>query len=144
MGPRLWQCGRPLFGDQDGGPCWSRFTCFSPRQRDVTLQRLWFHYCTYLRGCEYSMRNVHTKYLAKDFVFRDPCFVLFQDMGLLCSPCWVWTHDPPASASWVLRLQSCTTTLGCDWGFCRKVSRLPSWVSFLQFKDWGVLPKTIW
>jgi hypothetical protein len=33
---------------------------------------------------------------------------------LLCSPNWPQTHDHPASAPGVLRLQVCTTSLTCD------------------------------
>jgi hypothetical protein len=33
----------------------------------------------------------------------------FWDTVLLCDPGWPQTCDPPASASWVMELQSCTT-----------------------------------
>jgi hypothetical protein len=37
-------------------------------------------------------------------------FVCVCDRVSLCSPGWTWTCYHPASASWVLRLQMCTTT----------------------------------
>jgi hypothetical protein len=36
---------------------------------------------------------------------------------LLCSPGWLWTHNPPALTSWVLGLQACTIMLGKLFGF---------------------------
>lgn len=42
-------------------------------------------------------------------------FVIFWDrasvaLNSLCRPGWLWTHDPPVSASWVIRLrQACAT-----------------------------------
>jgi hypothetical protein len=36
----------------------------------------------------------------------------FSNKVSLCIPGWPKTHDPHASASWVLRLQVCTTITG--------------------------------
>jgi hypothetical protein len=56
-------------------------------------------------------------------------FVRFSDRVSLCSPSWPQTHDPSASASWVLRLQKCTTTPGIsvlDY-CCQPLYVTPTW-----------------
>ena len=54
---------------------------------------------------------------------------------LLCRPGWPWTHrDPPVSASQVLRLQVCTTTIQCDHRNSYK-GKHSIRVAYLQFRD---------
>jgi hypothetical protein len=65
------------------------------------------------------------------------CFVLvwfgFWDRILLCRPDWPWSHDPPASTSWLLGLQVCLTTPSITCYFTGGI-----------FNEWLLLQQTWW
>jgi hypothetical protein len=63
---------------------------------------------------------------------------IFGNKVLPCSPLWLWTSDPSASASWVLELQAWTTRPGLPVYFLKYRNRLGySSVVLLSTSSWG-------
>jgi hypothetical protein len=63
-------------------------------------------------------------------------YLLFWDRVSLCTPGWPWTHNPPASAFWILGFQACATMFSLG-----SLIYLAS-ASFVQC--WGNKSKPVW
>jgi hypothetical protein len=58
-------------------------------------------------------------------------FVCFFETVSLCNPDWPWICGPPASASWGMGLQMCTTTPGWQYVFLTQARIIQCYLSSL-------------
>jgi hypothetical protein len=78
----------------------------SPFTMVLVFKKNWLAFFVCSFGCRARDQTevlAHTRQVLYQWAIP-PDTLFFGESISLCSPCWAWTLNPPASASWVLRL----------------------------------------